>query len=414
MEVLVMAEQIFNVNSGFYNSVDSDRLYNAEDMNKPYKRLVSNGVFATNTGTVSSDLQVVSANDGMKIICKAGEGIFNNKWFQSPNDIVITVESNTTLITRIDSIIVQVDVSLSGRIGSIVYRTGTQTVPPINTDAEKIEYRIANIVVNPNDINIKQSAITDLRGSSSCPWVTGLIKQVDTSTLYDQWQAAYRQYYDTETERFTSFVDDLVDTLGVNTTIVQVKSSYTTVSETDTIPIDIVGFNAEEDCLIVFLNGMIQLEDIKYTLDDDTCIFTNPLPIDQRVDFVCLKSVVGTDVKSATTLLETIEQTVSDITADTGWVDVEFMEDVHSYSLNLVKIRKINNKVYLKGTVQVVFDAQNPITTLFTVPYYNTNANIKIPVPNNELIISKTGTVSVNTALSASSLLNIYCEYFVD
>ena len=73
-----MADQIFSVNSGFYNAVNNDRTYSAEDMNRPYKRIVANGVFATPAGTASNDLRV-TATSGMVISVAAGEGIFADK-----------------------------------------------------------------------------------------------------------------------------------------------------------------------------------------------------------------------------------------------------------------------------------------------------------------------------------------------
>ena len=83
-----MADQIFNVKSGFYDAVNLDRLYSADDMNKPYSRVIADGVFATNQGTPSSDLQVVSTGTGMQISVMAGQGIFGAKWFQCEGHIV--------------------------------------------------------------------------------------------------------------------------------------------------------------------------------------------------------------------------------------------------------------------------------------------------------------------------------------
>ena len=34
------------IECGFFNSIDGDRKYNAEQMSNPYKRIVSDGVFA--------------------------------------------------------------------------------------------------------------------------------------------------------------------------------------------------------------------------------------------------------------------------------------------------------------------------------------------------------------------------------
>ena len=52
-----MSEQIFNVECGFFHSMNGDREYFATDMNRPYKRVITNGVFATPAGTPSTDLQ---------------------------------------------------------------------------------------------------------------------------------------------------------------------------------------------------------------------------------------------------------------------------------------------------------------------------------------------------------------------
>lgn len=192
-----MAEQKFKVNCGFFNSVNHDRLYASEDMNRPYRRVVGNGVFATQFGEPSTDLQVFTASDGMNIIVKKGEGIFNNKWFENPTDLIITAPKNNSIIPRIDSIIVRVDMTRNNRDGSIVYVEGIEnenpTPPSINTNEDIIEYRLANINIAPGTNTILQENITDCRGSSECLWVTGLIKQVDTSTLFVQYQEWYKR-----------------------------------------------------------------------------------------------------------------------------------------------------------------------------------------------------------------------------
>lgn len=144
-----MSEQTFNVNCGFFDAVSGDRLYSADEMNRPYKRVISNGVFATPQGTPSTDLQVLSAGNEMNIIVKSGEGLFGDKWFENPSDITIQVPSNTQLVPRRDSVIVQIDKRTNGRTGNVIYRTGTPSsnpLPPdIGTVTNVIEYRVANI-----------------------------------------------------------------------------------------------------------------------------------------------------------------------------------------------------------------------------------------------------------------------------
>lgn len=184
-----MAEQIFGANCGFFNAVNYDRTYTAEDMNRPYSRIVADGVFPTAQGTASTDLQVVSAGSGMQITVKAGQGMFASKWFENSSSIIITVPKNNAIYPRFDSVIVQVDMRQSGRKGNIVYRTGTPASnpqpPSINTVANVTEYRISNVYVAPGANTINNDAITDLRGTASCPWVKGLVYSVISSAEID-------------------------------------------------------------------------------------------------------------------------------------------------------------------------------------------------------------------------------------
>ena len=189
----------FEVNAGFFDAINNDRTYSAEDMNRPYRKLISNGVFATPKGEPSDYLQVFSADNGMNIIVSAGCALIGDKWFENPSDFMITISQNTEVLTRIDSIIAQVDKTQAGRVGNIVYRKGNASSnpihPDINTDEDIIEFRLADITISPSCVSVTQDLITDCRGSEECPWVTSLIYQVDTSTLYAQWQEAYKKYY---------------------------------------------------------------------------------------------------------------------------------------------------------------------------------------------------------------------------
>ena len=178
-----MADQNFNVDCGFFDSVDNDRLYSADQMNMPYKRLVSNGIFGATDGSASTDFQV-TASGGMVISVAAGNALFADKWFESAAAISITVPAANVSNPRIDSVIAQVDETSSGRVGRIVYRTGTPaaspTAPAINTVANVTEYRIANVSVPAGQPSIVQSFITDLRGTSACPWVTSVLAPTTT------------------------------------------------------------------------------------------------------------------------------------------------------------------------------------------------------------------------------------------
>lgn len=327
-----MADQTFTVNSGFYDAVNEDRLYTADDMNKPYKRIVADGVFATPDGTASTDLQVRSAGSGMGIIVAPGEGLCGAKWFNNPADLAITVPNNTALNSRIDSVIMQVDKSIAVRAGSIVYRTGYPAASPnppalVNND-DVSEYRLANVTVAPAATSIPDSVITDTRGSADCPWVTSLIQQVDTSTLWAQYQAAYAEQFEkfkddydaytaAQRESWAEFLQTLTDDLTVTMDLVEMESKFTASGTTTTIPIGIVGFNSATDILEVFINGLYAKKGEKYelTADGKSITLTNAIAAGNSVYFHVMKSVIGADSESAVAMLQQIESKVDRLSA---------------------------------------------------------------------------------------------------
>lgn len=421
-----MNDKIFEVNCGFFDSINEDRLYSADEMNRPYKRIITNGVFATPKGTPSTDLQVVSANNGMEILVNTGDGLFADKWFESAIPIVITVPSNTDLVPRRDSVIIQVDKRTVGRKGNIVYRAGTpdsNPMPPdIGTVENVIEYRLANIYVAPSANFIGNDAITDLRGSSECPWITSLIDQVDTSQLYNQWATAYQKYYDDETQAFNAFMESLTQQLSVNTNIIMSESHYTSTEEVTEIPINITGFNQEKDVLMVFVNRLRATPGIDYTIstDNSKITLTKSIVANQSVNFLTLKSVVAADDQTALQLMTQINTKLTQITTDSGWTNFTLENDVQAYSTGLTPgYRKYNNQVFLRGCVRNVTANGTVIATLpegyrpamtryYTIATGSITATIEIGTNGQVKLANVIGT------LATTSLIPIDTSFILD
>lgn len=365
-----MADQIFSANAGFFDAINYDRTYSADDMNKPYSRIIADGVFATNQGTPSTDLQVVSAGTGMEISVQRGQGIFASKWFENPSAIIITVPANTTFYPRFDSVIVQIDKRSSGRVGNIVYRTGTPAsnpqYPPINTVANVVEYALAYVYVAAGATAINNDAITDLRGSASCPWVTGLITQVDTSTLWNQYQAAYMQQFaqfTTDYENYTSeqreaweeFVQSLTEELTVNTNVILLSSVYNATGSATVIPINIPSYNPNTDILQVFINGLLAIENTDYTLNSDNAniTLTTAIKSGNDVNFLVFKSIISADIESAVTMIRALDDKIANFMADSGWINFTLESGAQAYdSNNKPGVRCIGNRVYLRGAIK--------------------------------------------------------------
>lgn len=439
-----MADQTFAVNSGFYDAVNSDRTYSADDMNRPYKRLVSNGVFATPQGTPSTDLQVVSASNGMQIIVQAGEGIFADKWFENSAAINITVPDNTSTVPRVDSVIVQVDQRTSGRVGNIVYRTGTPSsnpaVPAINQVSNVTEYRVANIYVAAGANAINNDAITDLRGSSSCPWITALIEQVDTSTLWTQWQAAYQDYYNQMTEGFNDWFADLTEDLTVETNLMVLNSSYRTTGTTTSVPINITNYDKSTDILMVYINGLKAIPNTDYAINTagTSITLTKSLASGQTVAFVVLKTVLSSDmattleaveaaqeaVQDANEAVQAANEAVADLTTDSGWINFTLESGATSFdSTTTPAVRCIGDRVYLRGAFKGITSVPTTVCTLPTAyrPAMNhqfaSNAVYNGAVVPVEMEITTAGSVRLiakNGTINSAAMVPMATNFVLD
>lgn len=377
-----MADQVFEVTSGFYDAIDQDRVYTADDMNKPYKRIVADGVFATQLGTPSSDLQVTASGTDMNVVVAQGNGIFGNKWFENPSPFPITVPINSALQPRLDSVIAQVDLRVSGRVGNIVYRTGTAattpTPPAINQIPDVIEYRLANVRVAAGASKVAGSAVTDLRGSAECPWVTSLIQQVDTSTLWEQFQAAYteqyeqfaignQQYIEQERQAWEDFIQSLTSDLNVSMNVVTLRSDYQTIATTKSIPIDIPSYNSATDVLQVFINGLYA-DSGKYVVDVSGTAITleTALPAGNLVSFVVFKSLVGGSIESAVSMIERLDDKMDAYMADSGWINLVLENGATAFNSNSVPaVRSVGNRVYIRGAIKGLTAIT---TTIATIP----------------------------------------------
>ena len=177
---------------GFFNSVNGDRKYNAAQIGRYLQHLVSSGVYA-----YASDSLQVLANDGMEVQVQAGRAMLDHHFMENDAPITLTLAAGGSQ-DRVDAVVMYVDIT--ERACGITVKQGTPGATPkapamTRTDVRK-EYQLAAVRVPKLSSAITQANITDTRADSTvCGWVTGLIKQVDTSTLFLQWQAAYEEAY---------------------------------------------------------------------------------------------------------------------------------------------------------------------------------------------------------------------------
>lgn len=289
---------------GFFNSLNGDRVYNADDMSTYFKGLISDGVYEN----VGGALQVL-AGTGMTVNVQTGRAIINSKWLE--NDAVLTLPITAAHVTlnRYTAVVIHLD--MSARTIDIITKDGTPattpTKPTLTNGSTVKEFCLAYIYVAAGATSISQSNITDNRANTNeCGWITGLVEQVDTSTLFNQWQTAYNENIAEmnawETDRkaaFDSWLSTLTQELQIGAYIRQFQKVVEIgASDSKIIPLNMSGYTYEStDIFFVMLNGLVATESYDYLLD------TSKTPVemhvnlvnatDELVDIRVLKTVLG-------------------------------------------------------------------------------------------------------------------------
>lgn len=247
----------------FFNALESggvyDRIYNASDFCTYLHNIVGNGVFAY----PSTQLQVVPGG-GMNITVSAGEGWIDGHKLINTQAYNITLDPSDVIYSRIDRVVFFCD--YEGRRMGIKVKKGTEAVSPTAPDVTRnssiYEMSLATIDITNGLQEITSAQITDTRPDTTvCGWVAGLIDQIDTSTLYDQYTAAYNDYFLAIEAQVQDFVDTLTQELKIKTYLAEYEWRGTLSTEGASVAFAPVGYSYDpSDVIFVYINGLLASE----------------------------------------------------------------------------------------------------------------------------------------------------------
>ena len=187
-----------SVTSGFFNSLNGDRKYNAEQMSAIFDGIINDGVFA-NIGTAFG----VKADTGNIITVGIGRAWFNSTWLLNDAILPITADASEVLLDRYDAVVIEVDHSDQVRNGSIKIVKGTPSSSPqrptMISMSDVHQYPLAYIYRKAGASSITQSDITNMIGTSSCPYITAILQVTNIDNIVAQWQDQWEQWFTNET-----------------------------------------------------------------------------------------------------------------------------------------------------------------------------------------------------------------------
>lgn len=182
--------------SGFWNSIDGDRTYSAEDMAIPFDGIITEGVFA-NWG----DAFKATVTDGSTITIGSGKAWISKRWVQ--NDSVYQMSINVSEYassTEPRTAVVGLDLKTEPYYRFAKFSTDEQRyygsyeeMLKAITDRNAGRNTLPLFTINfaAGDSSLQQSNITTLVGTSWCPYVTAPVQTVTIDDIRGKWDDSY-------------------------------------------------------------------------------------------------------------------------------------------------------------------------------------------------------------------------------
>lgn len=192
--------------SGFFNSVDHDRLYDATDISRLFDGLIRDGIFAS-----IGDCFVVKQSNQMNVTVGTGRAWFNHTWSYNDALYPVTIPPSEILMDRIDAIVLEINSVEAVRANSIKLIKGTPSSTPTKpalTNAKEVhQYPLAYVKVGKEVTSIRQADIENCVGTSVCPFVTGILEVISIEQLIPQWKDILNRFVEENTANFNTWMN---------------------------------------------------------------------------------------------------------------------------------------------------------------------------------------------------------------
>lgn len=183
------------ITSGFFNSYQGDRVYDANQFSTIFDGIINDGVYAS-----QGSCFVVNANVDMTLTVGSGRAWFNHTWTLNDSPYPIIIDPSEISYARIDAVVLKIDPREGIRKNTIEVVKGEPSADPQKPDLSDTTgyyyYPLAYVTVGANVSEITQADIENAVGTDDCPFVTGIIEHVSAETFLTQFQSEITAYMD--------------------------------------------------------------------------------------------------------------------------------------------------------------------------------------------------------------------------
>lgn len=191
---------------GFYNSIEGDRVYDAIQFGRIFDGIIKDGVYAT----YEKGMMVIASANPAEVIIQPGRAWFNHTWSYNDANVIFEAPAPEVLLERIDALVLEINEELSSRENSYKWVTGTPSSRPENptlTNTTTIhQYPLCYVHRYPETTMIYTRDITNMVGTSECPFATGVLEGIDLDAWINQWDDEFHTWENSKKTQFEAWM----------------------------------------------------------------------------------------------------------------------------------------------------------------------------------------------------------------
>lgn len=392
----------------FFNDINDDRVYYAEDFARHLKKYFTNGIF-------NNELKVIANND-MTITIKEGDANIEGYRYTNTGDLVKTIDNADGTLNRIDNVVLRLD--LTNRLISAQIIKGTFADKPVAPELIRTstiyDLRIAKISIPAGTTTITQDLITDTRFiTSDCGNVISTVQTPDTENLFIQMQTLFEKQINELNNNFEIWFDSIKNQLDSDAA----GNLQNQINNLNSNKVDNAKFDLDSNNLQLLANGKNVGDSVHIptgitdtaTGEEDLKIINNKGVVKYSLDGKTeQKTYTGKNILDYVSNLKASSDGLTSVINDDGSITtsgkpssnyrtilnsiniIDFLEDGETYTFSQ---SKANDKLYMQ---------MNAKKKDGTYSYYSLNDSTK---SKQEIIVNKsiyeTYTLNIQTGLTS-------------
>lgn len=211
----------------FFNDIDDDRVYFAEDLARHLSEFFTTGVF-------NNGCKVLAENNDMSVNVDIGSANINGYRYDNDDQKKLNIDNADGVLSRIDNIVIRLD--LTNRLISAQVIKGTfadnPTAPALVRTSTIYDIRIAKVYVDAGITTITQDLVEDTRfNTNDCGNVVATVNTPDTTDLFLQFETKFNNWFNQMKDKLSgdaagslqTQIDEINDKLIFDTEFIEVE-----------------------------------------------------------------------------------------------------------------------------------------------------------------------------------------------